>query len=75
MGDLKDGPQGFVLLFAVGGGVLGVAHFVGVGEKGVFDVVEAGGGRFFGFGGADRWHFVGGGVGERCDEGGCRVLV
>ena len=41
---------------AVGGCVLGVAHFVGVGEEGVFYVVEAFGGCFFGFCRAHWWH-------------------
>lgn len=60
MGDLEDGPEGFVFLFAVCGGGLGVAHFVGVGEEGVFYVVEAGWGGFAAFcGGADWWHGFG----------------
>ena len=56
MADLEDGPECLVLLFAVGGGVLGVAHLVAVREEGIFYVVEAWRGGFFAFGGADRGH-------------------
>lgn len=60
MGDLEDRPEGFVFLFAVCGGGLGVAHLVRVGEEGVFYVVEAGWGGFAAFcGGAYWWHGFG----------------
>lgn len=41
VGDLEDGPGHFVLLLAFVAGVLGVFHFVGEFEEGVFDVFEA----------------------------------
>lgn len=56
MGNLEDGPEGLVALFALVGGVLGVFHLVAEFEEGVFDVVEAGGRGFAGAGGADGGH-------------------
>lgn len=41
MGDLKDGPENFMTLFAFVCGVLGVFHLVAEFQEGVFDVVEA----------------------------------
>lgn len=57
MGDLKDGPEHFVLLFAFVRGGLGVFHFVFEFEEGVFDVLEAVWWRLAVFGGADCGHF------------------
>ena len=50
VGYLENGPERFVFFEAGGGEVLGVAHFVGVLEEGVFDGGEAGGWGFAGAG-------------------------
>lgn len=57
MGDLKDGPEHLVFLFAFVAGVLGVFHFVLEFEERVFDVFEAVWWRFAVLGRADGGHF------------------
>jgi len=56
MRDLEDGPERFATLLALVRGVFGIFHLVGEFEEGVFDVVEAFGGRFAGAGWADGGH-------------------
>lgn len=56
MGDLKDGPEHLMLLFAFVAGVLGVFHFVGKLEENVFDILETVWRRLAILGGADSGH-------------------
>lgn len=58
MTNLKYRPQHFVPLLPVVRRILGIFHLIAKLQKGVFDVVEACGGRFCVAGCADWWHFA-----------------
>lgn len=56
MGDLKDGPDHFLLFLSFMRSVLGILEFVGEFEQRVFDVFESIGWGFAVSGATDRRH-------------------